>query len=185
LRHGVSLISSGRARESRPRALAAVGAFIVALAAVGPAFAADLAPGRIPTVTRLVKVYADRETALAQAIRAGDKAAVERTLADDFELRIGARPAQPVPRDDFVQALVRTREAGGEISAMAVHDLGATAIASFTQGHGANAIFVVDVWRKYGEDWKLAIRYANPAGATRTPIPGADGPPPDTIPKKY
>jgi hypothetical protein len=173
------------AKGCPPRARAAIGAFVVALAAAAAAIAADAVPGRVPTVTRLVKVYADRETALAQAIRAGDKAAIERALADDFELRVGARAAQPIPRDDFVQSLVRTRDAGGEISAMAVHDLGAAAIASFTQGDGANAIFVVDVWRKYGDDWKLAIRYANPAGATRAPIPGADAPPPDTIPKKY
>ncbi len=175
---------NGDARRTAARLQAAV-ASVFLLATIAAATGADAQTTRIPTVTRLVALYHDRESAFGNAIRAGDKPEIERTLADDFELRVGARPAQPIPRDGFVQSVLRTRDAGGEISGMAVHDLGDTAIASFTQGGGIGAIFVVDVWRKQGSDWKLAIRYANRAGGPQGKIPGADASPPDTIPKKY
>jgi hypothetical protein len=56
---------------------------------------------------------------------------------------------------------------------------------SFVQGDDAKrAVFVVDIWRQSGPDWKLAIRYAAPAGTQDFPIPGA-GAPSTQIPKKY
>ena len=155
---------------------------------VAPAHCADAPsapPGRIPTVTRLVKLFLDREEALSAAMRAGDVASLERTLTDDFELRAGARAATPISRADFLSDVARSRAASGAASQMAVHDLGSIAIVSFVQGDDAKrAIFLVDVWRQSGADWKLAIRYAGPAGAPDFPIPGA-GAPPSEIPKKY
>ena len=68
---------------------------------------------------------------------------------------------------------------------MAVHDLGSDAIVSFVQGDDATrAVFVVDVWRQAAADWRLAIRYASPAGSAEFAILGA-GSPPTEIPKKY
>jgi hypothetical protein len=151
-----------------------------------PAIAADEpAGGRVATVTRLVKLFLDREEALSAAMRAGDTASLERMLADDFELRAGARAASPIPRADFLKDVVRSRPAGEGPTRMAVHDLGNAAIVSFVQGDDARrAVFVVDVWRQSGPDWKLAIRYAGPAGTPDFPIPGASSPPTE-IPKKY
>jgi hypothetical protein len=155
---------------------------------VTPAHSADTssAPaGRIPTVTRLVKLFLDREEMLSAAMRAGDVASLERTLTDDFELRTGARAANPIPRADFLGDVARNRPTSSAASQMAVHDLGSIATVSFVQGDDSKrAIFVVDVWRQSGTDWKLAIRYAGPAGAPDFPIPGA-GAPPSEIPKKY
>ena len=147
------------------------------------AHAAD-APTRIPTITRLVKLFLEREAQLGDAVRAGDAAGVERMLADDFELRVGARAGRPIPRADFVQAIVQGRDAGGEIAGMAAHDIGGAVIVSFTQGSRAGPLFVVDVWRMQGSEWKLAIRYAGPAGTASTAIPGAGAEEPE-IPKKY
>jgi len=144
---------------------------------------ADVTTG-VPIVTRLVKLYLEREAALSAVVRAGDSNAIGQFLTDDFELRAGARAARPIPRADFVATLARTRDPGGEVSSMAVHDLGNTAIVSFTQGNRGGATFVVDVWRQQGSDWKLAIRYASPAGSEAYPIPGA-GPAEPEIPKKY
>jgi hypothetical protein len=160
---------------------------LAALSAVlTPSIAADEpAGGRVATVTRLVKLFLDREEALSAAMRAGDTASLERTLADDFELRAGARAASPIPRADFLKDVVRNRPASEAPSRMAVHDLGNAAIVSFVQGDDAKrAVFVVDVWRQTGPDWKLAIRYTAPAGTQDFPIPGASSPPTE-IPKKY
>jgi len=165
---------------------AAIATGVVAAAvAPGPASAADVAPARIPTVTRLVKLFLDREEALSAAMRAADTASLERTLTDDFELRTGALAANPVPRADFIAEVMRSRPASGAAGRMAVHDLDAVAIVSFVQGDDARtAVFVVDVWRRQGADWKLAIRYASPAGTAAFTIPGAGAAPPE-IPKKY
>ena len=148
--------------------------------------AADERPtgGRVPTVTRLVKLFTEQEAALASAIRAGDASTVERLLTDDFEMRTGAMPANPVPRDEWLSEMMRVRNPGDDATGMAVHDLNGAAIVSFAQGRGQSAIFVVDVWRAAGNDWKLAIRYAAPAESAALPIPGA-GAAPTVIPKKY
>lgn len=159
--------------------------FVLALA-LAPAWAADQPPtgGRIPTVTRLVKLFMERESALADAVRAGDAKRVQDFLADDFEMRVGARSANPIPRMEWLADVIRTRNPGESATGMAVHDLNGTAIVSFTQGAGASSIFVVDVWRAAGIDWKLAIRYAAPAGTEASAIPGAGAMSPE-IPKKY
>jgi hypothetical protein len=138
----------------------------------------------VPTVTRSVKLFLERESALAEAIRGADAATLDKSLAEDFELRAGARAGRPVPRADFLREVRRSRDGGGEIAAMAVHDLGDVAVVSFTQGNRGGALFVVDVWRKQGSDWQLAIRYASPAGTPTYAIPGVGIDAPE-IPKKY
>jgi hypothetical protein len=162
--------------------LVALAAFSVVAA---PSIAANEPAGnRVTTVTRLVKLFLDREAALSAAMHAGDTASLERTLTDDFELRTGAGAASPIPRADFISDVAHNRPASGIANRMAVHDLDGTAIVSFVQGDEMrSAIFVVDVWRRSGTDWKLAIRYAAPAGAQSFPIPGA-ATPPSEIPKK-
>jgi hypothetical protein len=90
-----------------------------------------------------------------------------------------------VPRADFLKDVVQNRPASEAAGRMAVHDLGNVAIVSFVQGDDAKrAVFVVDIWRQSGPDWKLAIRYAAPAGTQDFTIPGA-GAPSTQIPKKY
>jgi hypothetical protein len=180
----------------KPFKLRAAAGYLAAASAVGlmmvgfapPVHAADtVSPpsGRIPTVTRLVKLFLDREDALSAAMRAGDVASLERTLTEDFELRAGANAASPISRADFLGDVARHPTGSGTTSAMAVHDLGSIAIVSFVQGDDVKrAVFVVDVWRQSGTDWKLAIRYAGPAGTPDFPIPGAAAPHPE-IPKKY
>ena len=166
----------------------AIATSILVVGFVAPAHSADpapAAPGRVPTVTRLVKLFLDREDALSAAMHAGDMASLERTLTDDFELRVGAAAATPLPRADFLADVARSRPATGTAGRMAVHDLGSIAIVSFVQGDDAKrAVFIVDVWRQSGADWKLAVRYAGPTGAPDFPIPGAGAPSSD-IPKKY
>ena len=142
------------------------------------------AVGRVPTVTRLVKLFLERETSLIDAIRAGDAGTIGNALTEDFELRTGTRAANPVPRAAFIREVVRTREGGGEVSRMAVHDVGNAAIASFVQANGHTVLFVVDVWQRSGADWKLAVRYASPIGNPDLAIPGV-GPGEPEIPKKY
>jgi hypothetical protein len=131
-----------------------------------------------------VKIFLDKEAAIGAAIRSGNAGELGSMLTDDFELRAGARAATPVPREEWMREILRTRDPGGEVSRMAVHDYSTVAIASFTQDGLAGAVFVIDVWRQQGGDWKLAVRYASPAGAAAFAIPGV-GPAEPEIPKKY
>src|SRR5439155_8355537 len=110
--------------------------------------------GRVPTVTRLVKLFTEQEAALASAIRAGDASTAGHLLTDDFEMRTGAAPANPIPRAEWLSAMTRVRNPGDDVSGMAVHDVNGAAIVSFVQGRGQTAIFIVDVWRATaGNDW--------------------------------
>lgn len=164
----------------------AVVAGLVLIALVSATQAADERPtgGRVPTVTRLVKLFTEREAALADAIHAGDAERAQQLLTNDFEMRTGAASGIPIPRVDWLAEMIRSRNPGEAASGMAVHDLNGTAVVSFTQGGGPNAVFVVDIWRPVANDWQLAIRYAAPAGTATFPIPGAGAAAP-VIPKKY
>ena len=156
------------------------------LLAAAPAVAADAPPsgGRVGTITRLVKLFLEKEAALQAVVRDGDAAAVGAMLADDFEMRTGARPDNPVPRADWIRAMLQTRDPGGDISRMAVHDYGTVMLVSFTLDGARGPIFVVDAWRGSGSDWKLAVRYASPAHSPSVAIPG-EPPAEAEIPKKY
>jgi hypothetical protein len=145
---------------------------------------------RIPTVTRWVKLFTELESSLAASIKAGDEAGLQKLLADDFELRTGSMPASPTPRAEWIRSLLLRHDVAYSIEQMAVHDLGNHAVVSFVEksASGSEAkvapnIFVVDVWKRSGNDWKLAIRYAS-ATSRDLVVPGAATEPP-AIPKKY
>jgi isoaspartyl peptidase/L-asparaginase-like protein (Ntn-hydrolase superfamily) len=167
----------------------------VRLLATGVAFAGILAlpaaaqpataTSRIPTVTRLVKIFSDLETRLAASVAARDVATIEQTLDADFEMRIGSMPGTPIPRADWIRQSIGTP---GEpsIDQMAVHDFGTVAVVSYRRAGNAAAgasaggsLFVVDCWKRVGDGWKLATRYVSNATAPTAVTP------PATIDKRY
>jgi len=185
LRHAISLTFDRQHAAARALGVRAAGVVCALVLSATSALAADEAPSRVPTVTRLVKLFMEREDALSAAMSRGDTAALSQTLADDFELRTGARAASPTPRADFVANAQRMHAPARPAERMAVHELGDLAVVSFVQGGDARtALFVVDVWRQQAGDWKLAVRYASPAGSPDFVIPGAGAVEPQ-IPKKY
>ena len=148
-----------------------------------PLAAAAQTRSRTVTVTRQVRRFLELETALHDAQRAGDVAALERLLADDYELRAGRRPGQPVARADWLAEIRRQPPPDVVLEQMAVHDRGDTAAVSFLarpEGGGA-PLFVVDLWLRAGDDWKLQVRYATPVGRDAA-VPGEA--PAATLPKK-
>ena len=158
----------------------------VLLLAAGLAAAQTTAAGRIPTISRLVMQFTEQETKLAARIRAKDESGAENFLTDDFELRAASQPGRPVPRADWLRQSMQAPGPEAVPTQMAVHDLGGTAVVSFLQGGGGDkaSFFIVDVWRRSGEEWKLAIRYAASAGAGGAPIRGVPAAEPE-IPKRY
>jgi len=137
----------------------------------------EAATTRIPTVTRLVQLFMGLETTLIDAQLKGDAAGLGALLADNFEMRIDARPGEPIPRAEWLKRVLEQRRAG-QLEQMAVHDYGDIAIASFLLKAEGNTkqptdVFIVDVWRRAGGDWKLSTRYAASGIASPHHIPGA------------
>lgn len=141
---------------------------------------------RIPTVSRLVMLFTQQESRLAERLSARDAAGAGDLLADDFELRAGPEPGRAIPRADWLRQSMQS--AGGVVppTQMAVHDLGNAAVVSFLQRFKGTKteVFVVDVWRRAGDEWKLAIRYVAPGGYASFALPGVP-PQAAAIPKRY
>ena len=138
----------------------------------GTAFAQDGVRPRIPTVTRLVQQFSALEEVLVNAVRNGDAAALERILADDFEMRVGAAPGAPIPKSDWIRHWLAAANGAYGIEQMAVHAFGDVAVVSFLARRGPrDSLFITDVWVGAGSAARLAVRYAGPAG--NVPIPGA------------
>jgi hypothetical protein len=130
--------------------------------------------GRIPTVTRLVKIFSELETAIQARARSSDPAALESSLDSSFEMRDASTPGTPVPRDEWIRQTRSTAAQSRSIDQMAVHDLGAYALVSFRETETATSAglrherFIVDCWKRDGDAWKLAVRYASESGAWST-----------------
>lgn len=144
------------------------------------------APGRIPTVTRLVKLFSGLEKDLVARTHAKDAAALDAVLDPSFELRAGNAPGTPVPRDAWIREARAAQRTPPQIDQMAVHDFGDIAIVSFRETDGGSAQrgsrrFVVDCWKRDGDSWKLAVRYASDAPAQRVKPPNAAA----TVDKRY
>lgn len=133
---------------------------------LAPALAAraDGERQRVPTVTRLVQIFSTLESELMTAVQKGDSTTIGKMLADDFELRDGDMPGTPVPRAEWLR--LSQGQLAAPIEQMAVHDFGAAAVVSYLWKRGARQdIFVVDVWGRSGDAWKLSVRYASAAGS--------------------
>lgn len=153
---------------------------VVALLAL-PVFAQPVQHSTgVPTVTRLVKQFSDLERGLADKARAKDASALDAALDPSFEMRIGSAPGSPIPRDAWIQQMRAASLGSSRIEQMAVHDFGTVAVVSFVERDGeASSHFIVDCWKRDGDVWKLAVRYASDASARGMKLPGS------TIDKRY
>ncbi len=140
---------------------------------------------RIPSVTRLVRVFSQLESRLSEAVRKRDKQTVSDFLTRDFEMRVGTIPGNPIPRADWLRQSFAEPGLQSSIEQMAVHDYNKVAVVSFmwtvtsdTQPTKKRQIFIVDTWRQESSDWKLAVRYAAAGGKSKTAIPAGVPPTP-------
>jgi hypothetical protein len=148
-----------------PSRRATAGLVAVALAVAAPAFAQP--SGRIPTVTRLVKIFSQLETRLVDSARAADTTTLDAMLDTNFELRLGEAPGTPVPRDEWLRQARASAPTHPRLGQMAVHDFGTVAAVSFADSTTSPSRFIVDVWKREGDGWKLAVRYQSDVTATK------------------
>ena len=122
---------------------------------------------RIITATKQVTLFTGLETQLLQAVQKKDHAALETLVGDDFEIAMPG--ADPLPGDDWEDSVMAKDFIlkSFVIRQMSVADLGDSAVvkfdrlqqATFKGENHSGEFFVVDLWKKAGDSWKLANRY--------------------------
>jgi len=141
-----------------------------------PASQAQPVVTRIPTVTRLVQIYADYERRLADAIDRRDSGEIDRLVAADFELRPAGNIGVPVPRAEWIAQSLKEPATAVSIGQMAVHDFGDIRIVSFAMKREAAGrepgVAVVDVWLQSGDTSVLKVRYAAAVEKRSRRVPG-------------
>lgn len=124
---------------------------------------------RIKTATRQVVLFTGLETQMLQAVQKKDQAALTAMLTDDFA--IDMPNADRTAGEDWVDSVMAkdfTLEKFG-VHQMSVIDLGNAAVVKYERlqqatNKGANEngqFFVVDLWKKDGDTWKLANRFVS------------------------
>ncbi len=124
---------------------------------------------RIVTATRQVSMFSDLEIQMLKAVQKKDKAALQAMLTDDCVIEMPN--ADPLPGDewmDFVMAKDFTLKSFAMREVFVV-DLGNAVVVKFERRQDAlnkgkaesGEFFVVDVWKKDGDAWKLANRFVS------------------------
>jgi hypothetical protein len=145
-------------------ALIATSIFSAAQEPVKPA----LTP-RIITATKQVSMFAGLENQLLKAVQKKDKAAAQAMLSDD--LIIEMPDADALPGDDWLDSVTVKDYTlkSFVVRQVSAIDLGNAVVVKFdrlqeatSKGHPDNGEFyVVDLWKKDGDNWKLASRYVS------------------------
>lgn len=124
---------------------------------------------RIVTATKQVSMFSDLEMQMLKAVQKKDKDALQAMLTDDCVI---AMPnADPLPGDEWVDSVMAKDFTLKSFAMRGVFfvDLGNAAVVKFERRQDAtNAgkaesgeFFVVDLWKKDGDAWKLANRFVS------------------------
>ena len=144
--------------------LIATGVFSAAQEPVKPA----LTP-RIITATKQVSIFTGLENQLLQAVQKKDKATAQAMLSDD--LNIEMPDADSLPGEDWLDSVMAKDYTlkSFVVRQMSAIDLGNAVVVKYNRLQEASLkgqadsgeFFVVDVWKKSGDSWKLANRYVS------------------------
>lgn len=139
---------------------------------------------RIMTATRQVTIFSALELQLLQAIQKKDKAALESLLSDDFSIYMPA--AEPLGLDEWLDTVTGKDYS---LKTFAVRrffatDLGDSVQIVFERSQEAvwkgkpdsGQFFVIDLWKKSGDSWKLANRSVAKTGSVPAPVKAAHKP---------
>jgi len=122
---------------------------------------------KIMTATRQVTIFGGLEQKLLAAVQKKDKDALEAMLTDDFAVEIA--DADRLEGEDWVDSVMDKNFIlkSFSITQVSVNDLADSEIVRFNRSQQATfkdknesgEFFVVDVWKKSDDSWKLATRY--------------------------
>ena len=138
---------------------------------------------RIKTATRQATLFNNLETQMLLAVQKKDQAALTAMLTDDFAVEMPN--ADRMAGEDWVNSVMAKDFALEKfgVHQMSVIDLGNAAVAKYErlqqatqQGASENGqFFVIDLWKKNGDQWKLANRYVSRVSST---VPAEPAPKP-------
>lgn len=122
---------------------------------------------RIMTATRQVTLFSGLEKQLLEAVQRKDNAALKGLLTDDFAVRMP--DADPMAADEWIDS-VMSKDFNLKsflVRQVDAVDLGDAAIVKFDRvqqstlkgQNDGGEFYVVDIWRKAGDSWKLSDRY--------------------------
>ncbi len=142
------------------------------------ALAQETAESGMPTIE--VDAFTRVEKRLMDAVVAQDRSALESLLAPDFELRTARTGGEVILRDEWLKAAISTYKIRSfKISRLTVRLVGNSAVVNFFYEQQATFagrdisgdFFIVDIWQKAGNDWKLIARYSAGPGVTPKSAP--------------
>ncbi len=135
---------------------------------------------RIITATKQVTMFSGLENQMVQALKKKDKAAVEAMLTDEFTVHFPS--ADPLAGDEWLDSVMSKDFVlkSCVLRQFWVADLGASAVVSYDRLQESTSkgkddggeFFVVDLWKKVGDSWKLSDRYVSKVSSTipKTPV---------------
>ena len=130
----------------------------------------------MPTIE--VDFFTRLEKQLMDVVVAQDRAAMNSLLAPDFELRTSRNGGDLVLRDEWLQAVTTNYKVRSyRIEHLTVRQIDNAAIVNFFCEQQATVagrdvggeFFLVDVWQKGENDWKLLTRYSAGPHVNRHP----------------
>ena len=116
------------------------------------------------------------EKRLTDAVVARNLPALDSFLAQDFELRTSRSGGELTLRDEWLDSVTtKYKVRSCRITGLTIRQIGSTAIvnffcdqqANFTEKDLSGRFFVVDIWQKPENDWKLLNRYSAGPEANR------------------
>jgi hypothetical protein len=126
----------------------------------------------ITTATRQVSFFTGLERQMLRAVQKKDKAALEAMLTDECDISMPG--ADPLAGPDWIDSVMDKDFTlqSFVLREMSVADLGDAAVVKFDRIQQAaykgknesGEFFVVDLWQKSGDGWKLANRYVSKVG---------------------
>ncbi|HET9790274.1 MAG TPA: nuclear transport factor 2 family protein [Candidatus Angelobacter sp.] len=153
--------------------LAAVPFFLMALAAGQEPVKPPLNP-RIITATKQVTMFTALEKQMLDAVQKKDQAKLNVMLTEEATIHLP--DADPLPGDEWVQSVMSQDFTlkSFAIRQMDVSDLGTAAVVAYDRIQDSmlkgkqigGEFYVVDLWKKDGDNWKLADRYVSKVGTT-------------------
>jgi ketosteroid isomerase-like protein len=139
---------------------------------------------RIVTATRQATLFSGLEKQMLDAVQKKNAAALKTMLTEECTIHLP--DADPMPGDEWVESVMSNdfNLKSYVVRQVDVAEVGNTAVVSYERvqestfkgQNDGGEFFVVDLWKKDGEQWKLADRYVSKVGApVPTPTSGAKG----------
>jgi ketosteroid isomerase-like protein len=128
---------------------------------------------RIITATRQVSIFTGIEKQMLNAIQAKDKAALSNLVADDCMIEMP--DSDPLPAEDWMSSVLSKDFVlkSFQVRQVSAVDQGDSVVVKYDRVQQATykgaaqdgEFFVVDLWKKNGDSWKLANRYVSKVSA--------------------